>query len=150
MKIIVVTALLSLLSGCTHLAQQANQPSQNLENPHILQVIKNINVLPETSLGNQATLIKEAEGFCQIEFTGLYQMGEVTENWAFKGNELISASTTKTIYAKPFSTENFSSQNTPITTVQSAPFDVTEPDKIQNFTKLKSYFQKTLLEQCHK
>ena len=150
-KTFVFTSIASLtLTACALTPKnEHNVVDQAPANP-ILQTIQNIDTVPESSLGNQAVLIKEAHDFCQIEFTGFYQMGKVTENWAFKGDQLLYATTTKTLYKKDSDPIDSSYENKNIASVTLVAFDIKTPEKIQNFIKLKSYFKKSELEQCHK
>lgn len=145
MKIIGLISIFTLLTACSNFAQNANNLSVDFKYQPILETVKNLETLPDTSLGNQAVLIKEDYGFCQIEFTGFYQAGKVVENWAFNKNKLLSASTTQMRY-----TSNISDleQTTKIASVHSTPFNIQLTETLQNFEKLKKNFSDHALNRC--
>lgn len=146
MKIIGLISIFTLLTACSHFPQNASNPSLDSKYQPILETVKNLETLPDTSLGNQALLIKEDYGFCQIEFTGFYQAGKIVENWAFSNNKLRSASTTKFRYSTPI--EKLEDDAT-IASSSSVPFDVTKTETQSNFEKLKKNFSEQNLNHCN-
>ena len=132
-----------LASGCLSLNEATSSKPNHSSEPQVLATINQLDTYPIANKGNQAQLIKEAYGFCQIEFTGFYETGKIVENWAFKNNKLISASTTKFSYVQPLS-----ALNQQIAAVQSTPFNINEVENIKNFEKLKANFSKRVLNQC--
>lgn len=145
-----ITSMILMLSGCNHFSvatsetTTTSQPQILPSNSPILATISNLNVLPSATLGNTAVLIKDSQNFCTIEFTGFYDIGKVVEKWAFRNNQLLSASTTKIIYQN-------TDRNTAVKASQSnaVPFDITLPEKIENFHNLKNNFSKEVLQHCN-
>lgn len=133
-------SILSLTACATSSTMPIKPTSSLLEN------IDNIVVSPETSVGNQASLYKNLNGSCTIQFTGFYTTGKIIEDWQFQGEDILNATSTKVIYTEK------SSQNHQFTdlnsTRESLPFDIKNPEKIQNFIKLKSHFNAKKLESC--
>lgn len=124
-KTLIISSFTCLtFTACTHLPPQP-QPSQLLEQ------VQNIQVLPETQ-SNQARLIKY-KNTCIIEFTGKLGTGQATEHWAFKGDQLLSASTY--VVAQDG-------------TRQITHFDLHDPAKQANFMALKHNFQQEHIARC--
>lgn len=127
--------------------QHPSKDSQH--NPIVLATIQHLDTDPDTTQGNQAKLIKAHQDFCQIEFTGFYTLGKVVENWAFKNNTLISATTSKFTYRAPnLSETELQTQSPSIAKIESHTFDITLPEKIKNFENLKKHFNEDLLKHC--
>lgn len=123
-KICLASILTGLsLTACTTTTIHPNTPV-------VLEQHKNIQAEPNTK-NNQARLIQQKDN-CVIEFTGNFEMGQATEYWIFKGDQLLSAYTR--IHAD---TEQF--QNV---------FDVHNAVQQQNFKILQKNFKKSNLAKC--
>ena len=98
----------------------------------VLQEVKNIEVYPDT-VNNSAKLTKFIDK-CVIEFTGTLQAGRSIEQWAFKGNSLISAGSATFAQNGTSTAENF---------------DLHDATVQKNFITLRSHFHKDALAQCN-
>lgn len=155
-KIIISTILTTLaLTACSTTPTNPNAPIVLEQHKNIssesttLEQIKNIETFPESSLGNQAILHKNLDGSCTIEFTGFYTTGKIIENWQFRGEEILNASSTKLIYTEKTSLNSQNkTTNLKNPAIESLPFNIQNPEKIQNFIKLKSHFNPQKIEPC--
>lgn len=121
--IITVTAL--GLAACSTTAKKS------IPELGVLEKVENLEVYPETN-SNSAQLVK-FPNHCIIEFAATMDAGLANEKWQFKGNQLMSA--TSTIIA-----ENGTSTG--------EAFDLYDPVKQDNFLALKSHFKKQNMAAC--
>ena len=123
-----------ILSGLTCLSLSActSAPVISQLTAGVLQEVKNIEVYPDT-VNNSAKLTKLIDK-CVIEFTGTLQAGRSIEQWAFKGNALISAGSA-----------TFAQDGTSIATH----FDLHDATVQKNFITLRNHFHKDALAQCN-
>ena len=123
-----------ILSGLTCLSLSActSTPVIPQLTAGVLQEVKNIEVYPDT-VNNSAKLTKLIDK-CVIEFTGTLQAGRSIEQWAFKGNALISAGSA-----------TFAQDGTSIATH----FDLHDATVQKNFITLRNHFHKDALAQCN-
>ena len=140
------TILLSLISSigftaCSTLSTQTKPPLQQL------QQVQNIDALPDTK--TNAASLNNYTAPCLIQFTRHFDGGQSTESRKFKGNQL-SRAFSETYQYVPNRLFNATTekpvldQKTRKTTV----FDIQKPEVKQNFDKLKSHFNQTILDQC--
>lgn len=122
--------LLTGLVGLTLTACTSNPKIPQLETG-VLQEVQNIDVYPNT-VDNKAKITK-LTGQCVIEFTGNLNAGKVIEQWAFKGNSIISGGSA-TFKADGTSTAE--------------KFDLYNADVQKNFLGLRSHFAKDAITQC--
>lgn len=122
------TLLISLLTALSLSACSTTQTNPNA--PIVVEQHKNISAEPSTK-HNLARLIKQKDN-CMIEFTGNFETGKATENWIFKGDQLISA---------------FSNIEADVEKKQTV-FDPKDPEKIKNFQSLAKNFKTSNLERC--
>ncbi len=123
-----------ILSGLTCLSLSActSTPVIPQLTAGVLQEVKNIEVYPDT-VNNSAKLTKFIDK-CVIEFTGTLQAGRSIEQWAFKGNSLISAGSATFAQNGTSTAENF---------------DLHDATVQKNFITLRSHFHKDALAQCN-
>lgn len=124
----------TVLALCTAFSLAACQstPQKPQNELGVLEKVENLDVYPETN-SNSAQLVK-FPNHCIIEFAASMDAGLANEKWQFKGNQLMSA--TSTIIA-----ENGTSTG--------EVFDLYDPIKQDNFLALKSHFKKQNIAACN-
>lgn len=116
-------------------------------NAQVIEQVDYLQAFPSTE-GNTAKLVKQKEG-CIIEFYGLYETGRATEQWTFKGNQLLSAHTTISHYADGglANAEN-KGKDIQIASQQKNTFDIQDSKTQDNFKALIGNFKAASLAQC--
>jgi hypothetical protein len=124
------TLLLTGLAGIALTACTTTPKTPTLE-LGVLEKVTNIDVYPNTK-SNKAQLVKFPD-HCIIEFSAVIEAGRANEKWQFKGNNLISASST--IFAKDG-------------TSTGEAFDLYDKQKQDSFIALKNNFKKENIAAC--